>query len=72
MFRTALADERRLFGDKACEQLVRELSVATGTDAMIALLDVAGADREIARATIAHMVDALVSGSLGKTKSVDR
>lgn len=72
MFRKALAEERQRIGNDACEQLVRELSVATGTEAMIALLDVAHADGETARATVAHMVDALVSGTLGNTKSLDR
>lgn len=65
MFRMALAEERHRIGYDACERLVRELSVATGTEAMIALLDVAGADRSTARATVAHMVDALVSNTLG-------
>ena len=33
---------------------------------MIALLDVAEADPATARATIAHMVEILVTGTLGK------
>lgn len=67
MFLTALQEEREKIGDAACERLVRELSVATGTEAMIALIDVAQADRATARATIAHMVDTLVAGTLGTT-----
>lgn len=66
MFRTALEGARERIGDSAFERLVHELSVATGTEAMIALLDVAGTDRETARATIAHMAEVLVSGTLGK------
>lgn len=65
MFRKALEDERDRIGDAAYERLVRELSVATGTEAMIALVDVAGADRDTARATIRHMVNALLNGTLG-------
>jgi len=72
MFRMALADDRHRIGDDACERLVHELSVATGTEAMIALLDVAGADRDTARATVAHMVDALVTGTLGKAKTAEQ
>jgi AcrR family transcriptional regulator len=66
MFRTALEDERKRIGDAAVERLVRELSVATGTEAMIALLDVAGTDRETARATISHMAEVLVADALDK------
>jgi AcrR family transcriptional regulator len=66
MFRSALQDERNRIGDEACERLVRELSAATGAEAMIALLDVAEADPATARATIAHMVEILVTGTLGK------
>ncbi|UWQ20107.1 TetR family transcriptional regulator [Jannaschia sp. W003] len=64
MFRTALEDERTRIGDAALERLVHELSAATGTEAMIALLDVAGADRVAARATVAHMASVLVSSTL--------
>lgn len=71
MFRTALREERDKIGDEACERLVRQLSVATGTEAMIALLDVAQADPVTARATIAHMVDTLVDGTLGTADEVE-
>ncbi len=67
MFRRALEDEREGIGAMAMERLVHQLSVATGTEAMIALLDVAGTDREAARETVAHMAKALVFFSLGKT-----
>jgi len=67
MFRTALENERERIGDAAVERLVRELSVATGTEAMIALLDVAGTDRETARATVAHMAEALVRDALERS-----
>ena len=64
MFRAALADRRGQIGDAACDRLVRELSVATGIEAMIALIDVAQADEATARATIAHMADVLVAAAL--------
>ena len=67
MFRSALERERERIGDAAFERLVRELSVATGTEAMIALLDVTGTDRETARATVAHMAEALVRDILEKS-----
>jgi len=67
MFRTALEDERERIGDAAAERLVRELSVATGTEAMIALMDVADTDRETARATVAHMAEVLVKDALEKS-----
>jgi hypothetical protein len=66
MFRSALQDERNRIGDEAYERLVRELSVATGTEAMIALFDVAEVGPPTARATIVHMVETLVTGTLGK------
>ncbi|MFP7571751.1 TetR/AcrR family transcriptional regulator [Marivita sp. S2033] len=65
MFNSALEDARDKIGDEVCERLVRELSVATGTEAMIALLDVVGTDPATARATIEHMVGALLNASLG-------
>lgn len=71
MFRSALQEVRHKIGDEACERLVRELSVATGTEAMIALLDVAQADPATARATIAHMVETLVVGTLGTAGDVE-
>lgn len=67
MFRTALEGERERIGDPAFERLVHELTVATGTEAMIALLDVAGTDRETARATVAHMAEVLVKDALDKS-----
>jgi len=65
MFRSALEQERDRIGAAACERLVRQLTVATGAEAMIALLDVAEADPETARATITDMVDTLIAGTLG-------
>lgn len=67
MFRKALEEERERIGDAALERLVCVLSVATGTEAMIALLDVAGTDRETARATVAHMAEVLVRDCLEKS-----
>lgn len=66
MFRAALEEERARIGEEALERLVRELSVATGTEAMIALLDVAGTGRETARTTVAHMAEALISFTVDK------
>jgi AcrR family transcriptional regulator len=45
--------------------LVRGLSAATGTEAMIALLDVTRADPETARATVLDIADALIDRHLG-------
>lgn len=61
MFRAALDEERERIGEEDLERLVHELSVVTGTEAMIALLDVAGTGREAARTTVAHMAAALIS-----------
>lgn len=71
MFRAALEGERDRIGDQALDQLVRALTVATGAEAMIALLDIAGADRVAARSTVAHMAEALVGFTLGTSQAGD-
>ena len=45
--------------------LVRGLSTATGTEAMIALLDIVRVDADTARATVLDIVDALIDRHTG-------
>jgi AcrR family transcriptional regulator len=45
--------------------LVRGLSTATGTEAMIALLDIVRVDADTARATVLDIVDALIDRHMG-------
>ena len=47
------------------EAMIRALSTATGTEAMIALYDVQGCDRETARQTVADIADAIIDRYLG-------
>lgn len=47
------------------QALVRALSTATGTEAMIALYDIVGADPAAARATVAEIADAILDRYLG-------
>lgn len=63
MFRRAL-EGSGLPKDRA-DALVRALSAATGTEAMIALLDVVQTDRDTARRTVADMAEALMDRHLG-------
>lgn len=49
----------------AREPLMRALAVATGAEAMIALLDVAGAPREAARDVAAELAEAILDRHLG-------
>jgi AcrR family transcriptional regulator len=65
MFRRALAPERQRLGPEAHDRLVRALSTATGTEAMIALLDVAGTDRDGAETAVGDMTDAVLDRFLG-------
>lgn len=65
MFATALEEERPRLPPDRFDALVRALAVGTGTEAMIALYDVAQADPEVARETVATMADAVLDRFLG-------
>lgn len=65
MYRQALA-ETDLTEDRK-EAMIRALSTATGAEAMIALYDVQGCDRETARQTVADIADAIIDRYLGPT-----
>jgi AcrR family transcriptional regulator len=65
MFESALADVSEQVGRERIAELVRALTAATGTEAMIALLDVAQADRSEARVTVRDTADALLDRYLG-------
>jgi len=61
MYEAALAD---LEGDLSVDRktaLVKALAMATGAEAMIALYDVARADREEARAVVSDVADAIIT-----------
>jgi AcrR family transcriptional regulator len=60
MYRQALAADAGGLDAAAQDRLVRALSLATGTEAMIALYDVAGADPASARATVAEVTEAIL------------
>jgi AcrR family transcriptional regulator len=66
MFRRALSEYDTGLSSEQSDTLVRALSVSTGLEAMIALIDVAGATPKQARETVAFMVDAIVDRTLGK------
>ncbi len=65
MFRRALAEHDTGLTPEQCDTLVRALSAATGLEAMIALLDVAGATPQQARDTVAFMADACIEHMIG-------
>lgn len=50
------------------EMLIRSLSMATGAEAMIALLDVVGVDAAAARETVSEITDAILDRHLGREK----
>jgi AcrR family transcriptional regulator len=60
LFRRALSEQETGLSIEQSDTLVRALSAATGLEAMIALIDVAGATPEQARETVAFMADAIV------------
>lgn len=66
MFRQALAEHDTGLSREQCDTLVRALSASTGLEAMIALIDVAGATQQEARETVAFMVDAIVDRTFEK------
>ena len=65
MFEQALGTERVRIGAARAEALVRALAATTGSEAMIGLLDVARADRDAARATVAEIAGLLIDRHLG-------
>lgn len=65
MFEAALAGVADELGPARTPRLVAALATATGSEAMIALLDVAEIDRDTARQTILEMADALLDHYLG-------
>lgn len=65
MFEAALEDVRERLSRQDFEQLVLALTAATGTEAMIALLDVARTDPDRARRTVEVIAEALLERYLG-------
>ena len=66
MYERALAsDDLGLTGPEQ-EKLIHALSTATGTEAMIALLDVANVNHATARETVSEIADALLDRYLGR------
>lgn len=65
MFERAMVASDVKLARKQQERLIRALSVATGTEAMIALLDVAGTDSATARETVSDITDAILDRFLG-------
>ena len=60
MFRRALSEHETGLSDEQQELLIRSLSATTGMEALIALVDVAGATPEQAREAVRFMVDAML------------
>lgn len=66
MYQQALVSDELTLTKKEQEKLIHALSTATGTEAMIALLDVANVDHATARATVSDIADALLDRYLGR------
>lgn len=66
MFRQALSEHDIELSSEQSDTLVRALSASTGLEAMIALIDVAGATPQQARETTAFMVDAIIDRTFEK------
>lgn len=66
MFRQALSEHDTGLSSEQSDILVRALSASTGLEAMIALIDVAGATPQQARETTAFMVDAIIDRTFEK------
>jgi len=66
MYEQALATDDGGLTRQERELLIRALSTATGTEAMIALLGVAGADPATARETVSEIADAILDRYLGR------
>ena len=65
MFGRALDSHEATIPAETRTQLVLSLTAATGTEAMIALFDIAEVDRETARRTVLDICDALIDRHLG-------
>ena len=65
MYEQALAQDNGGLTQAERTRLVLALTTATGSEAMIALLDVAGTDPDTARATVATLADAILDAFLG-------
>lgn len=65
MYLRALHDHPPGLPPQTAEALMNALSVATGTEAMIALLDVAGTSPDAARATVKTVTGAILDRFLG-------
>lgn len=65
MFRRVLSEHDTGLSSEQSDTLVRALSAATGMEAMIALIDVAGATPQQARETVAFMAEAIVDRTFG-------
>lgn len=68
MYEKALSEDHGGLADVDRGRLVRALATATGSEAMIALLDVAGADKGAARETIGDIADAILDAYLDAPK----
>ncbi|NDW03555.1 TetR family transcriptional regulator [Jiella pacifica] len=68
MYRRALDETPHDLTEEEQARLVRALSVATGVEAMISLLDVAQASREEARATVQEVAEAILDKYLPTKK----
>jgi AcrR family transcriptional regulator len=66
MYERALADDDAGLAPQKREILIRALSTATGTEAMIALLDIANVDNDTARETVSEIADAILDRYLGQ------
>lgn len=60
MYQQALRDDAEGLAPDQQDRLIRALSSATGTEAMIALLDIVGVDRAQARETVGDVADAVL------------
>lgn len=65
MFEAALAPARDAVGEDGLRRLVLGLTAATGTEAMIALLDIGEARQDEARDAVMSIADALLDTTLG-------
>ncbi|MBF9041782.1 hypothetical protein HKCCE4037_00445 [Rhodobacterales bacterium HKCCE4037] len=69
MYEQALASEKAELPDGRRQMLVHALTMATGTEAMIALLDIAHVDHVVARETVSDVVDAILDHYLGRQET---
>ena len=65
MYERAIEESGTRFAPKARAALVRALTASTGVEAVIALIDIAGADAKTARATVEDVTHAILDRHLG-------